>query len=190
MSHFLYLKQLLQPLGVYDWEGPYHQGELLSQGEQLDGCLEDLEEIQQEMCLATASGEGLEKICALLSRAPAAPDAAQMRQALSALLRIGGDSFTLAAVGDNLSGCGINAAVAETGVTGQVTVSFPGVPGIPDDFSEMQKIIEDIIPCHLEILYEFWRLTWTELEAQFSSWALLESEELTWTELERSVLVE
>lgn len=73
--------------------------------------------------------------------------------ALAALLRIGGDSFTLAAINDNLKGCGLNAVASETGTPGEVEVCFPEVPGIPDGFAEMKAIIEDILPCHLEIRY-------------------------------------
>ena len=77
---------------------------------------------------------------------PIAATPKAMREALAALLRIGGDSFTLDAINDTISGCGVNARVRETGKAGTVEVSFPKVPGIPPGFDEIQKIVEDIGP--------------------------------------------
>ena len=109
------------------------------------------------------------------------------RAALAALLRIGGDSFTLAAVNDNLAGCGINAVASETGTPGTVEVRFPDVPGIPDGFEALRAIIEDILPCHLAVEYVYWYVTWEELEERFATWGDLEQLNLTWDEVEKLV---
>ena len=112
MSYADHLRQLLEPLGVYDLsEGTFNAGELAAVGEQLDGALERLEECQREMSLTTAETFGLESIAALLAHRPVAAGPEQLRGALAALLRVNGDSFTLSAINDNLSGCGINARV-------------------------------------------------------------------------------
>ena len=71
--------------------------------------------------------------------------------------------------------------------TGRVSVSFPGVAGEPEGFSELKKIIEDILPAHLEIEYDFWFLTWAELERFFPCWQAIEDLGLTWEELETCV---
>ena len=47
MSHAAYLRELLRPLGVYDWNAPFNGGELEAQGEALDQCMERLEEIRK-----------------------------------------------------------------------------------------------------------------------------------------------
>ena len=107
--------------------------------------------------------------------------------ALAALLRISGDCFTLAAVNDNLTGCGLNAVASEGELPGTVEVRFPEVPGVPDGFPAMRRIIEDILPCHLEIQYAFWYATWAELEARFQTWADLEALGPTWAELAKMV---
>ena len=136
--------------------------------------------------LDTAEGYGLEKIESLLVHRPVAETAPDRRAALSALLRIGGDSFTLAAINDTISGCGVPAVVKERG-KGQVSVSFPGVAGEPDSFAELKKLIEDILPTHLGIEYDLWYLTWMELEANFPSWQSIESLDLSWVGLETFV---
>ena len=186
MRHGDYLTALLRPLGVYDLDGGAGRAELDSAGAALDGCAGALETVQREMLVATAEGEGLELVEALLSRRPVAADLAHRRAALAALLRVGGDSFTLAAINDNLTGCGLNTVVSEGG-TGTVVVRFPQVPGIPAGFEDMRGIIEDILPCHLDIVYDFWYVTWALLEGKFPTWGDLEARGFTWTELETDV---
>ena len=186
MSHAQYLRDLLRPLGVYDLEAPFNGGELDAQGEALDHLGGWLEEIQRESSLVTAESWGLENIARLLVRRPVATEPRRLAAALAALLRIGGDSFTLAAINDTITGCGIPAVVKELG-KGQVSVSFPGVAGEPEGFPELKTIIEDILPAHLGIEYDFWFLIWQELEDNFPSWRSIEVLELSWTQLETFV---
>ena len=186
MSHASYLRELLRPLGVYDLSAPFNGGELDAQGAALDECMEYLEEIHRESSLVTAESWGLESIARLLKRRPVAEQPRALGDALAALLRIGGDSFTLKAINDTISGCGVPALVKELGV-GQVAVFFPGIAGEPPGFQELKVIIEDILPAHLEITYKFWLLTWEELEEKFPTWQSIEAQNLTWTRLETSV---
>ena len=125
-------------------------------------------------------------MASLFVRRPVADHPRKLAAALAALLRIGGDSFTLDAINDTITGCGIPAVVKELG-KGQVSVSFPGVAGEPKEFQKLKKIIEDILPAHLGIEYDFWFLTWQELEDNFPSWQSIEDMELSWTELETFV---
>ena len=186
-GHGDYLRQLLAPLRVYRLEGTANGGELDAQGAALDGVMDRLEDTQREMLVSTAEGRGLEAIESLLARKPVTDSLKRRREALAALLRIGGDSFTLAAINDNLKGCGINAVAAETGTAGQVKVSFPDVPGIPEGFEEMRAIIESILPAHLGIEYVFWYITWAVMEERFDTWGDIEALDLTWEELEKLV---
>ena len=119
MSHAQYLRDLLRPLGVYNLEAPFNGGELDVQGAALDGAMDWLEEVQRESSLATAEDWGLENTAQLFVRRPVADQPKKLAAALAALLRIGGDSFTLAAINDTISGCGVPAVVKELG-KGQV----------------------------------------------------------------------
>ena len=154
MSHARYLRDLLRPLGIYDLEAPFCGGELDVQGEALDGAMEALEEVGRETSLTAAEGWGLEALAELFARRPVASGPRELAAALAALLRIGGDSFTLEAINDTITGCGIPAVAEERG-RGQVAVSFPGVAGEPAGFQELKKIIEDILPVHVGIEYDF-----------------------------------
>ena len=186
MSHAQYLRDLLRPLGVYDLTAPFNGGELDAQGEALDGAMARIEEVQRESSLTTAEDWGLERVAALFVRRPVADHPRKLAAALAALLRIGGDSFTLDAINDTITGCGIPALVRETG-KGRVSVSFPGAAGVPQGFDGLKRIIEDILPAHLGVEYDFWFLTWAELEDNFPSWRSIEELELSWAQLETYV---
>ena len=164
MSYGRYLRELLAPLRLYDLEAPFNGGELNVQGGALDGVDTWLAELRRESTLAEAESWGLERIIALLARRPVADTPTGMRKALAALMRIGGDSFTLEAINATISGCGVHAHVEEKEIPGEVVVSFPDIPGIPKGFKEIREIIEDILPAHLGIEYVFWYITWEELE--------------------------
>lgn len=186
MSYALYLKELLRPLGVYDLNAPFNAGELEGAGETLDGVGDTLEEDMREASLSTAESWGVERMAGLFARRPVADGPKELAAALAALLRIGDDSFTLEAVNDTIAGCGIAARVTEAGV-GTVTVSFPGLVGVPAGFAQMRKIIEDILPVHLGVQYFFWYLTWEEVEKKFPCWREIEDRALTWEMLETCV---
>lgn len=187
MGYEAYLKDLLRPLRVYKLEGSYNGGELAAEGAALDGCEDRLEALEREMLVSTAEGPGVEAIERLLVQKPVAGTLKQRREALAALLRIGGDSFTLEAINDNLKGCGLNAVASETGQPGYVEVRFPDVPGIPDGFEKMRTIIEDILPCHLNIVYVYWYITWSLMEERFHTWGDIERMNLIWEEVEKLV---
>lgn len=182
------LWELLLPLGVYSRQGVYTAGELASEGEALDGVLAALEELEREVMLDTAEGQGLERLESLLTYRPVFYNQEGRRAALSALLRIGGDSFTVKALNDNLKGCGINAVVSETEERGVVRVHFPNVPGVPEGFERLRKIIEGILPCHLQVNYVYWFLDWGQLEEKFATWGALDRSGHTWEELEKLVM--
>lgn len=181
MNYADYLVELLRPLGVYDLSAEtVNRGELEAYGLELDRGLDGLEETAREMSLTTAEGFGLERIEELLPYRPVSPTTGERRQALAALLRIGGDSFTLSAINDTLAGCGINAKASETGQPGYVEVHFPDVAGIPEGFQQLRAIIEEILPCHLEITYVFWYNTWGDLALRLPTWGDAAATGMTW----------
>lgn len=183
-GHTQRLRELLAPLGPYRSQGVYSAGELSGEGHALDGVLASLELLEREVMLDTAEDVGLEAIESLLTHRPVTKTPAARRAALAALLRIGGDSFTLQAINDNLQGCGLNVKVSETGEPGLVEVCFPDVPGIPEGFEQMRKIIEDILPAHVEINYVYWYITWEMVEEKYDTWADIEAESPSWKVME------
>jgi len=184
VKHLEYLVELLRPLGVYDLrDGRINRGELECYSAGLDEGLDGLDATAREMALATAEDFGLEQVESLLPYRPISPTTQLRSKALAALLRIGGDSFTPAAINDTLAGCGLNARAEETGQYGYVEIYFPDVAGIPEEFDRLRAIIEEIVPCHLEITYVFWYRTWGELGELLSTWGGGEATGKSWYQL-------
>lgn len=185
MSYAENMKELLQPLGVYKLENSCLGAELECVGAAMDELAEELERIQREMSLVTARGEGLEQTARLFARRPAAQQPEQLAQALAALTRISGDSFTCGAMNQTLAGCGLNARVRESAEVNTVEVRFPDVAGIPEEFDRIRLMVEDILPAHLLVRYLFWYQTWGQMEGRGMTWGDLR--ELRWDDLEKMV---
>lgn len=181
MIHENYLVELLRPLEVYDLRsGTLNREELASYGVRLDDMEQELEETAREMNLTTARDFGLERVEALLPYRPVCHTPGQRRGALAALLRIGGDSFTPAAINDTLRGCGLNARAEEGETPGYVKVYFPDVAGIPEGFEELRIIIEEILPSHVDVTYVFWYNTWAMVAERHPTWGDVEATGLSW----------
>ena len=174
------LRELLSPLGPYRSQGAYSAGELSCEGHALDGVLAALEELEREVMLDTAQGMGLEAIESLLAHRPMADTPQARRAALAALLRIGGDSFTLEAINDTMQGCGLNVLVREGDRPGYVKVYFPNMAGIPDGFDRLRVIIEEILPSHVDIEYVFWYNTWAEVAGRHPTWGEAADAGISW----------
>jgi hypothetical protein len=175
-----FLLDLLAPLGVYDFTaGTLNESELHAESLGLDGVSAKLDYGEREALLATAEGEGLSRRENLFARRSAANTIQLRRNAIAALLRIDADSFSLESINATISGCGIKALALEMG-GGHIRIIFPEVGGIPAEFSQIEKIVLDIIPCHLETEFYFRYMLWSECESRGWTWHQVESEEHTW----------
>ena len=190
-GYVTYLKELLRELGIYDLsEGSYNESELAAAGGALDQVSALLEEGEREAILATAEGEGLDRWASLFDLYPVDAGPALRRAALAALLQMGGDSFTLAAINRAIQGCGIKARAEEGEEWGHVRILFPATAGIPDGIEQIERVIGELIPCHLETEFYFRYLTWAECEGQGFTWEMLHEGEHTWESFELAVPAE
>ncbi|WP_300412300.1 putative phage tail protein [uncultured Oscillibacter sp.] len=175
-----YLRALLAPLGVYRLDGDSLSGaELHALGKGLDGVSARLDQVERESLTETAEDEGLRRREALFLRRPASTTLKERREAIAALLQIDGDSLTPEAINRTISGCGIRARAIETG-TNQVLIEFPNTAGVPQDFEQIEKIILDILPCHLEVEFRLRYLTWEICHQVGFTWAGIEEERYNW----------
>jgi len=183
-----FLRELLEPLGVYDLsENSISGAEIAALGRGLDAMSSRLEEVEQEAVTATASGKGLTRRESLFARRPAADTAEKRRTAIAALLKIDGDSLTPYAINETIGGCGIQAKALEK-EKGILQVIFPEVVGIPAEFRQIEKIILDILPCHLGVEFYFRYLTWAECQTAGYTWLDVEKAEHTWESFQLAVL--
>lgn len=188
MGYGAYLQELLRPLGVYDLRaGSLSASELEAMGMGLDGAAGASDYAQRECVTATAEEEGLSRRESLFAHPPVQVSVPLRREAIHALLQISGDSFTLDAINRAIQGCGIKAEAQETGVWGYIRVIFPEVAGVPEEFEQIQQVILDIIPCHLETEFYFRYLTWAELEERQMTWAMIHEAGYTWHTFELAV---
>ncbi len=115
MGHAQQLRDLLAPWGSTGGRDLPVGGAAEPGGAALDQVAEELEDTQQEMHLATAQGEGAGPDFVPPGPGAGGASVEDLRATAAALLRIGGGSFTLAAMNDTLRGCGLPARVEETG---------------------------------------------------------------------------
>lgn len=182
-----YLRRLLAPLGVYRLDRDSLSGaEIYALGGGLDAVSDRLDEVEREGVTATAEGEGLRRREALFLRRPAAVTPEERRAAIAALLQIDGDSLTPEAIGRTIRGCGIRAQAIELG-TNRVRVVFPGTVGVPAEFEQIEKIVMDILPCHLGVEFYFRFLTWEECHRAGYTWRLVEEREYDWEEFQMAI---
>lgn len=190
LGYYDYLKGLLEPLGLYELETGSGAAELKGIGARLDEILDSFEELGSEVLPLKADGYGLENFEALFPYKPSYITLDDRRRAVAALLRIRNGYFTVTALCDTLSGCGISAVAAECETPMTIVVTFPNNRGILEDFDKLKQRIEQILPCHLAIEYRFIFVTWEELMAGIPSWGVLENLCKTWRELEAFKLKE
>ena len=188
MGYGEHLRTFLRPLGIYALTpGSLSGSKLDALGHGLDVLSCRMDYVERESALFTAEGEGLRRRETLFARTPVHYTTELRRQAIAALLRIGGDCFTLSDINSTISGCGIKALAQEKERFGYIRVIFPDVAGIPEGFEQIREIILDIIPCHLEVEFYFRYLTWQECEAFQYTWAVIHQREYTWHGFELAV---
>ena len=184
MSYASYLRSLLRPLGIYDLSPTSFSGaELEALGAAADQLSAALDLLELETNAATAGDDGLARFESLFSIAhtPSQPDA--RRLAVAGLMLIQPGAFTLESIEKTLSACGLEVSVRESG-NETIEINFPGVPGIPEDFDRVQSVIEGIIPCHLETVYDFNYIRWDTFELKFSTFNEFDSLVSSWDALE------
>lgn len=171
MSYAAYLRELLKPLQVYDLgEDSFSGAELEALGAELDALDAGAVLSQGESLIMSAEGAGLSRMESLFPYPVLGKTVQERRAALQGFLQISGDSFTPEALSRCLSACGTACVVEETETPFVVSVSFPGVRGEPEDFSLRKSVIEDILPCHLQVDYALVWCTWQETEAMGLTW--------------------
>lgn len=130
------------------------QGNLSQESDNLE---DDLANTLKEIYWTSATGKGLlsrhERIFGII------PDAGKSdryrREKISA--KAAGAATTLVALIRNIAESYTNAAVEikEDNPRYRATVRFTGTSGIPGNIKDIKESIEEAIPCHIRILYEY-----------------------------------
>lgn len=67
---------------------------------------------------------------------------------------------------------------------GKINITFTSVYGIPPNMTDVQKILSDIRPAHLGLLYIYIYMTWAEHDTYNKTWDQWDALNLTWDEKE------
>lgn len=176
MSYAEYLKDVLRPLHVYDLDGGTGAYEISVLGGALDDVYNELETILREMIPLTAQSYGLEKYESILP-CSGVGNLDDRRNAIAAMTYV--SDFGLNGLRRALLGSGIKVELNEYGPE-TVIVSFNRNGMSDDEIEQVKQRIEQIIPCHLAIIYETAYATWRQLEHENLTWNKIEFEDLTW----------
>lgn len=149
MSYAEHIKATLRPLHIYELDVGLGSDELEAEGTALDEVFDSLVSCESDMLPQTASEAGLSRLEELLPFKPAAGSLTERRNAVAALMSLNGEC-SVEALNRSLAGCGAAATVKEGEEPEQVIVSIAAETGL----EELKSRIEQIIPCHLEIVYE------------------------------------
>ena len=169
MGYADYLRQLLEPLGVYNLEPSSFSGaQLEALGSAMDALWQHLQDMQKESIVLTARNLGLQSWERLFPKRSAARTVKERRAAIAAYSQVGGGSFTKQALDRCLAASGVSCQVEEAG--GRLQVSFPGRMGEPEDMETIREIVEMLLPCHLETVYVFRYCTWGTLADNHVVW--------------------
>ena len=184
MGYYKYLKDMLFPLHVYNFDAGYSNAELLALGTALDSCALKIAHAERECCAATAEDIGLMNFEKIMPYNALYNNLQQRREHLCALISVNEETFSVKKINNILQACGANAHVAEGEKQFTVCISFPGQVGLPDDFDSVKSLAELLLPCHLEIEYIIAACTWNVLESAFETWDNIEDANMTFKTME------
>ncbi len=66
----------------------------------------------------------------------------------------------------------------------EVVITFIGKRGVPPNLNDVITAVREIVPAHINLLYQFTYLRWDELDRAELTWAELDALNQTWDELE------
>lgn len=154
MAYEEYLKRTLGPLGIYDLDSGYGADEIACEGASLDDVYDELERLDSRRRIDDANEAELSEYEALFPFSPCGRTIEERRNALKALLGIANRCVTPNELNRSLPGCGIAAKAVETETAQTVKIIFEDPPEDEALLAKIKSIVEAIVPCHLDIVYE------------------------------------
>lgn len=177
------MKNTLDKLNLYSFEGTTVENELKAYAYVLDKLNGDLEEMLCECFIDTAESFGLANREIVFGEEKSNLDVSKRRKMLKLRESICMSSFTVEKIKEAISSFGLDFVMTEYPSQYMVRVDAVG------DYSKkeqafIQKEIEKIIPAHLTVQVIFGGPTWDESDAKNNSFTGIDSLDYTWDEID------
>ena len=172
MNSLTSMKDALRPLVLYNLgEGSFISRELSCYAQFLDEVGEAIDSLLTEGFLQTAGEEGIARMEALAgARQPEEMELEKRREMLLYRFAHRPDDFT--------------AQITENFGAEQLILSDDTAFSDPAQYLRIRREALDLLPAHLEVLFNLGTLTWTVFQGKDFTWNQWNSQNLNWMEFE------
>ncbi len=177
-------KRMLGYLPPYYGSSRVMAAVLQAQGAELDKLRQALDAVLDQAFVARATwGLDIWERELGLPVAPNAPDSERRRRIIS---RLRGTGTATSAVVRQVAESYDNGRVAviEDHPGYRVIVRFTDTHGVPANIDDIKLSLGSVVPAHLDLVYEYTYLVWTQLDAKGLTWDALDAQALTFDGLE------
>lgn len=177
------LRKMLEPLGVYSFEG-YSGGAINALGSSLDQAEAALTGQKENLFLETAGERGLSALEALFPMLPG-KDLENRRAALTVLLGENEGGFTRDGIIRTLGACSIPVTITEQSGL-RILVTLEGEVTMEEDPVFLMWVLEQVLPCHLGVTCAYQYTAWDTgklTQAQAALGTLRQRTRAEWEEL-------
>lgn len=177
------LQQALRPLGVYRIK---NEGLLFAELSAYAAALSLLDEkmsgLEREAFISTAEDEGLSKRERLFTNEKQSVSLLDRRHMLLYRAAVKRSDFTVSALEKALTAAGMRAAVYEN-PGGTVAIHCIELIGRYDE-ATAKKAAEEFLPAHLNFVFDFRRMKWSDVEAQSLTFSQMDQKDMTWAQID------
>ncbi len=181
MGYADYLKQMLNPMGVYRLDRGYSKAELDAIGDALDKVSAKLREHLEGSTYTESSGDYLRMLESLLPIVNFADTEEERRQNVLTLLAVNDTCSDKASLEAILKACGLAAEITELDEKFTVQLHFTDIRG--ELTEEEKQVCQAVMPAHIVLKFVCDGLTWDRAEELFPTWDDFDNAGLTASEL-------
>ena len=186
MSVLENLYRLMRTTGIYRLDGEsLVDAELMSYGVSLQAVEDRLETILREGIIATAEDEGLSAMEAVMGKPDRGTLSPEDRRAMILYwLSILPGDFDLEGMKNALRSVGLSADILEDLPGERITVRQEEYRGARETFDMIMRDCEQMLPAHLEILFDLGALSWDGFDRQDLTFDARDACDLSWDQFE------
>ena len=186
MNSLKSMKDALRPLGLYNLgEDSFISRELSCYAQFLDEVGEAMDSLLTEGFLQTAGEEGIARMEALAgARQPEETALEKRREMLLYRFAHRPDDFNREGMLRGLAALGLTAQITENFGAEQLILSDDTAFSDPAQYLRIRREALDLLPAHLEVLFNLGTLTWTVFQGKDFTWNQWNSQNLNWMEFE------